>query len=499
MNLSNMEHVPSLELGTLLHILAFLMVAAHCLRLPREPRSTLLWLFVTGLFPIVGPLTYLAFGINHVPRRGWHKLRSDVRFGSTRSQTEQEEQPLAYWRALRAGCCPPLAPDSAEAAVNTILDRVAHDHPLLGGNAVEVIADGGLALDAMFKAIAAARHHIHVQSYIIGRDAVGRALLDRLADQARTGIQVRVLFDQYGSRAAYLTGLFRRYSRVPNMRCVGFTQANLIKRQFQLNLRNHRKNLIIDGRVGFLGGVNFHDVYLPGSRREAIHDYHFRVCGPAVLELQYTFLRDWFYMCDEDARALLVPGHFPQSEAAGKTPLRLLNASPNAIEQPLVDALFTLLGTARHQVLVVTPYLVLSEDLRRAFRAAALRGVAVKVLLPAVNNHPSVDWAARASYDELLLSGVRLFLRRPPFIHAKALVVDGRIALIGSANLDARSLRLSYETTLVAFDPEFAARLKQTLLDDFARADEITLAAWRARPRYAHYLENFFNLMSPAL
>jgi cardiolipin synthase len=351
----------------------------------------------------------------------------------------------------------------------------------------------------MFKAIGAARHHIHVQSYIIGRDAVGRALLDRLADRARAGVQVRVLFDQYGSRAAYLTGLFRRYNRVPNMRCAGFTQANPIKRQFQLNLRNHRKNLIIDGRIGFLGGVNFHDVYIPGRRREAIHDYHFRVRGPAVLELQYTFLRDWFYMCDEDARALLVPGHFPQPEAAGDTPLRLLNASPNASEQPLVDALFTLLGAARQQVLVITPYLVLSEDLRRAFRAAALRGVDVKILLPAINNHPSVDWAARASYDELLLSGVRLFLRRPPFIHAKAMLVDDRIALIGSANLDARSLRLSHETNLVAFDPEFAARLKQTLLDDFALADEITLAAWRARPRYAHYLENFFNLMSPTL
>ncbi len=499
MSVADMGSVPSLGLGSLLHLLVFLMVAAHCLQVPREPRSTLLWLFVAGLFPIVGPLVYLAFGINHVPRRGWLKFRSDVRFGSTRSRTEQETQPLAYWRALRDEYSPPLAPDSPEATVNTILDRVAHEHPLLGGNAVEIIADGGQALDAMFAAIAGARHHIHVQSYIIGRDAVGRDLLNRLAERARAGVRVRVLFDQYGSRTAYLSGLFRSYTRIPMMRCVGFTQANLIKRQVQINLRNHRKNLIVDGRIGFLGGVNFHDVYLPHPRRPAIDDYHFRVIGPAVLELQYTFLRDWFYMCDEDVYALLVPEHFPRAEAVGTTPLRLLNASPTVNEQPLVDALFVILGTARRQVLVATPYLVLSEDLRRAFRSAALRGVAVHVLLPAVNNHPSVDWAARAAYDELLLSGVRLFLRRAPFIHAKALVVDDRIALIGSANLDARSLRLSYETNFVAFDPAFAARLKKTLLDDFARADEITLASWRARPLYARYLENFFNLMGPTL
>ncbi len=499
MILANESTSASIGLGTLLHVLLFLLVAAHCLRRPREPRSTLLWLFVTGFFPFLGALVYLSFGINHVPRRGWHKLRSDLRFHSTRSRTEQDAQPLSYWRALRNGCCPLLQPGSAEATVNTILDRVAHEHPLLGGNTVDVLAGGERALEAMFEAIGEARHHIHVQSYIIGRDAVGRDLLNRLAERARAGVQVRVLFDEYGSRSAYLTGFFRAYNRIPAMRCVGFTQANPIKRQFQINLRNHRKNLVIDGRIGFLGGINFHDVYLPAPRRPAVHDYHFRVTGPAVLELQYTFLRDWFYMCAEDARTLLVPEHFPQVAATGPTPLRLLNASPTANEQPLVDALFAALNAARDQVLVVTPYFVLSEDLRRAFRSAAQRGVEVKVVLPAVNNHPTVAWAARAAYDELLLSGVRLFLRRPPFNHAKALVIDDRMALIGSANLDSRSLRLSHETNFFAFDPDLASRLKRTILDDQARSDEITLAAWRSRPLYACYLENFFNLMSPVL
>jgi len=491
--------VAPLGLGTALHLLLFVAVAAHCLRQPREPRSTLLWLLVTAFFPFVGALVYLSFGVNDVPRRGWRKYRSDVRFRSARSRTEQDAQPLAYWRALRDGCCPPLPPGSPEATVNAILDRVAHDHPLLGGNTVEALADGPNALEAMHEAIRGARHHVHAQAYIIGRDTVGRGLLEALAARARAGVQVRILFDLYGSRAAYLSGLFRELARVPNLRCVGFTQANIVRRQFQLNLRNHRKNLVVDGRVGFLGGVNFHDAYLAGARRPAIRDYHFRVRGPAVLELQYTFLRDWFYMCEENVRDLLIPDHFPPATETGATPLRLINGSPTVGEQPLVDTLFALLAAAREQVLAVTPYLVLTEDLRRAFRAAALRGVEVKVLLPAVNNHPAVDWAARASYEELLLSGVRLFLRRPPFIHAKAMVVDGRIALIGSANLDSRSLRLSYETNFVAFDAGLSGRLKQVMLDDFACADELTLAAWRGRPVTARYIENFFNLMSPVL
>lgn len=491
--------VSSIGLGSILHLLIFLGVASHCLRRPREPRSTLLWLFFTGFFPIIGALAYFAFGINHMPQRGWHKFRSDVRFRSTRSRSEKRAQPLAYWRALRDGGCKALPADSPEAAVNAILNRVTHEHPLLAGNAVDILPSGGQSLEAMFAAISAARHHIHLLSYIIGRDAVGRELMERLKERAQAGVHVRVMFDQYGSRGAYLLGFFRPYNRIPNLRCVGFTQANPIKRQFQINLRNHRKILVVDGREGFLGGVNFHDVYLADDIKDAVQDYHFRVRGPAVLELQYTFLRDWFYMCDEAASTLLTPVHFPRTESVGQSPLRLLNASPTANEQPLIDTLFVMLNSARKQILATTPYFVLSEDLRRAFRVAALRGVEIKILLPTVNNHPLVAWAARASYEELLLSGVRLYLRRPPFIHAKALISDDRMALIGSANLDSRSLRLNYETNFVAFDPELTARLKRTMLADFACADEITLAAWRGRPLYARYLENFFNLMSPVL
>ncbi len=497
MNLIAYINIQSLGLGTIIHLCLFGLVAAHILRLPREPRSTLLWLFVTGFFPFFGAVFYLSFGINHVPRRGWRKFRSDVRFRTTRSRSEKAANPLAYWRALRDSLAAPLINRSQEATVNSILDRLAHEHPLLGGNEVEVISGGMEPLEEMFAAIDKARHHIHLLSYIIGHDTVGRELLERLAARAQNGVEVRLLYDQYGSRGAYLRGLFRRYSRLPNMKCVGYTHARLIKRQFQINLRNHRKILVIDGEVGFLGGVNFHDVYL--LERRNVRDYHFKVKGPAVLELQYTFLRDWFYMSTENADTLLTPEHFPKTDAVGETPLRLLNAGPQGNDQPLIDLLFALLAAARRQILLTTPYFVLTEDLRRAFRAAALRGVEIKVLLPSLNNHPTVAWAARASYEELLTSGVRLYLRRPPFIHAKAMVVDDRIALFGSANLDPRSLRLNYETNFIAFDPSLSARLKRTLLDDFACADELTLALWRQRPLHERYLENFFNLMSPIL
>jgi cardiolipin synthase len=488
---------PAYEVGMALHVLVFALVCLHCLRRPREPRSTLLWLFVTWSLPGVGALLYAAFGINRVHEKGWHKQRSDQEFRTARSRREEDAQPLAYWRAIRAALL--AHPEPAVDNLNDILDRIAPDHPLLGGNRARLLPGGAAALDAMFAAIRKARHHVHVQSYIIGHDAVGVALLDLLAEQARRGVTVRVLYDSFGSASARLHGQFRRYAKVPNLHISGFTQANLIKRQFQLNLRNHRKILVIDGRIGFTGGMNFLAGYAPVDDRPALSDYHFEVVGPAVLELQYTFLRDWFFMSDEAPARLLAPEHFPQAAPMGPIAMRVLNGGPTSENEALTDALFAALSVARAQVLIATPYFVPPEDIRRALRAAALRGVEVKILLPAENNHISVAYASRACFDELLLSGVRLFERFPPFTHAKAIIIDDHVAIFGSANLDQRSLKLNYETNLVSFDRDFAAHLKQAMLADFANAAEVHLAVWRSRPSYHRLIENFFNLMSPGL
>jgi cardiolipin synthase len=489
--------LPGYEIGTILHLLVFSLVCAHCLRQTREPRSTLLWLFVAWSLPGVGALLYAAFGINRVYEKGWHKQRSDQEFRTARNRREEDAQPLAYWRAIRAALL--AQPEPTADALNQILDRIAPDHPLLGGNRARLLPEGPVALKAMFDAVRTARHHVHVQSYIIGHDAVGIALLDLLAEQARRGVTVRVLYDCFGSASARLHGQFRHYARIPNLHLAGFTQANPIKRQFQINLRNHRKILVVDGRLGFTGGMNFHAGYDPADGHPPLHDYHFEVEGPAVLELQYTFLRDWFFMSDENPANLLVPAHFPHAAPCGPIAMRVMNGGPTAECEALTDALFAALSVAGAQVLIATPYFVPPPDLRRALRAAALRGVEVKILLPAENNHLSVAYASRACYDELLLAGVRLFERRPPFTHAKAIVIDDHVSIFGSANFDQRSLRLNYETNLVAFDRDFAANIKQAMLNEFAGADEVLLADWRRRPSHQRLIENFFNLMSPGL
>ena len=223
----------------------------------------------------------------------------------------------------------------------------------------------------MLEAIRKAERHIHLQSYIIGNDGVGRTFLDTLAERAREGLRVRVLYDEFGSAQARLTGLFRRYRNIPNLQLVGFSQVNPIKRQFQLNLRNHRKLLIVDGKHGFTGGMNLYNVHYPEDRDvPGIRDYHFAVEGPIVLELQYTFLRDWYYMTDENAETLLSPFHFPEIDAQGTTTMRVVNAGPTDEREALCDVNFAMIGSARSQILLGTPYFVPPEDMCRALRVA---------------------------------------------------------------------------------------------------------------------------------
>lgn len=191
-------NLATLECGPWVHVGLFLTVALHCLWRPRDPRSTLAWLFAVGLLPILGAFAYFMFGINRIQEKGWQKHQSDQTFGSNRNLREQEERPLAYWRGLRDGLLARSA-DAGAQDLNFFLDRLSPNHPLLGGNAVHILVDAAEAYPDIFAAIRNARHHIHLQSYIIGADTTGRELMDALAERAAAGVEVRVLYDEFGS------------------------------------------------------------------------------------------------------------------------------------------------------------------------------------------------------------------------------------------------------------------------------------------------------------
>lgn len=481
-----------------LHPLAFAAVALHGLKTRREAASMVAWLFVVWSLPVLGPLLYLGYGVNRAPSKAWQKQRSDDSLLSARRAREGASLPLEYWRAMRASrVCEPDSPHARE--LNLTIDGVVPDWPLLGGNRIEPLLTGDAAFARMLDAIDRATHHIHLQTFIIGNDPIGHEFLDRLKKKAEAGVRCRVLFDRFGSTRGRASGLFHAYRNTPGLDVVGWTQVNPIKRQFQINLRNHRKVLVVDGKEAFIGGINLHAGHTSRTDREAIRDYHFAVAGPIALELQYAFLRDWYFMTDEDPAALLTAEHFPRIEPSGNSLVRVVNGGPTAEIEAMTDVTCAAINVAHTQLLVVTPYFVPPVDILRALRLAALRGVNVQLVVPKKNNHVYAGLAGQALYDQLLSAGVHVYEREPPFLHAKAIIVDDHISIVGTANLDNRSLRLNYETNLVIYDDAFANTLKRIVLEDMALSEDLDLTVWRTRPLRRKVAENLSSLLTPLL
>ncbi|MFO7821762.1 MAG: cardiolipin synthase [Lentisphaeria bacterium] len=491
---------PWLSLTSSLHILSFLAVTYHCLRERREASSALLWIFVAWSFPVIGPLSYLCFGVNRVPAKSWLKQRADQQLRGRRQQIVANDSPqLSYWRAVHDNSV--TEPDTEFAReLNSAINAALTDYPLLGGNNIELLITGDEAFPAMLEAIDKAQDHIHLQCFIIHNDSVGQRFMEALARKAADGVKVRMLYDRFGSTHGVLTGFFRKYRNIPNLETVGWTQANPIKRQFQLNLRNHRKVLIVDGREAFTGGINISKKNITRQKSSPIQDYHFKVSGPIVQEMQFSFMGDWHFMTSQDAVMLLDQRYFPPVETSGSALIRLVNGGPSTSESNIIsDVYFTCIVSAERDIVAATPYLVPTIDLLQAFRAAALRGVRVRIVLPEKNNHAYAGMASRARYDTLLEAGVEIYERQPPFMHAKSLVVDDSFAFVGTANLDERSLRLNYETNLAIYDEKLAGEVKRALLAEIEVSKRIQLAEWRQRAFAQRIAENFCNLLTPIL
>ena len=491
---------PWLSIAAALHILAFLIVSYHCLLQRRVATSALLWIFVAWSLPVIGPFLYLIAGVNRLPTKGWQKHRSDEQLLSTRQEiTEKNTPELVYWRAVHNGFISE-PPTQFGKQLNSSMDVSLRQYPLLTGNKITPLLNGDEAYPQMLEAIKNAEHHIHLISFIIKNDNTGTRFMNALADKAREGCKVRVVFDRIGSSSGILSGFFRKYRKIPNMEVVSWTQANFFKRQFQINLRNHRKIMVVDGTQAFIGGININDRNITRGDIPPFEDFHFNVRGPAVQELQYTFLRDWHFMTNQDPAELLHQKHFPPISKQGDTPLRIVNSGPTTGEMKIVaDVVFTCIVSARQDIIAATPYFVPENDILQALRIAALKGVRVRLIVPEKNNHFTAGWAGRARYQDLLEAGVEIYERKPPFMHAKALFIDDEVALVGTANLDERSLRLNYETNLAVYDPAFISELKRNLIYELSMSTSIPLEHWLNRPMRQRILENFCNLLTPIL
>jgi len=484
--------------STLLHLITFILIFLHCLKRRRHPGATILWIFTAWSFPIIGPLLYLSFGVDRVPLKGRQKMEANQIMKQMWEVREKENPPVFAWHnAHRTD--PNKYPTGFARHIHSLMDTVNPDHPLLDGNQITPLICGDEAYPAMKTAIEQAQNHIHMQCFIIHHDETGREFLELLKQKAEAGVRVRLLFDRFGSTYAFLSGMFKKYQKVPNFEIKGWTQANPLKRQFQINLRNHRKNLVIDGRSAFFGGINISSENISQAGRQAIRDYHFKVEGPLVHELQYSFLRDWYFMTETSPDELLTEQCFPPLETAGTAQARIIDSGPSSQIPLALETFFNSFVIAQKQLLIVTPYFVPTRDIIQALRSAAQRGVDVRLVVPQKNNHYYAGLASRALYEDLLKAGIRIFERKPPFIHAKAVIIDDAITIVGTANLDVRSLELNYETSVLVCDEVFANQMKEIVLEDISLSHEVNLNEWIQRPVSHQLAENLCSLMTPIL
>jgi cardiolipin synthase len=425
----------------LLHFAVAAVVSAHAILNKRDVRAAIGWTGLIWLAPLLGSLLYWLLGINRIRRRAARLERP--------AQVVRES--ARVYEAGSTGGGGELEP------LVELVSR-ATGNPLVGGNRVTPLVDGGQAYQAMLDEIAAARRSILFSTYIFDHDRAGRRFLDAF-DRARgRGVEVRILIDGVGAR--YSRPRMTRVLRRHGVRVAEFLTPTLPFANPYLNLRNHRKILVVDGRRAFTGGMNIREgclFDLEPPPRHLVQDLHFAIDGPVVGQIFAVAAVDWHFATGErlDGEVWAV-----SAAAAGEVEARAIPVGPDEDFETLGDTLHGALSMARKRVCLVTPYFLPDQVLIAALRLAALRGVRIDLVLPERNNLLFVQWAANAQLGQVIADDCWVWLSPPPFDHSKVLVVDGEWSLLGSANWDARSLRLNFEIDVECYDRKLARELE---------------------------------------
>ncbi len=479
-----LHHVWPFVVATAVCVIA-VTAAGHAVLYKRDPRSAVGWIGIILLFPVIGPILYLFLGINRIQRRA-SKLRVKL--------------PPSAIPSHALMCEPDSVPASLPSGLEHLasLSRVVEEitrRPLLRGNSVTPLLNGDAAYPAMIDAIDRAEKTVTLCTYIFANDKAGRRFIEALQRAVARGVDVRVLIDYVGSRYSFppVEHTLRRHG----VRTALFMPTLKLWRTKYMNLRSHRKILVVDGRIGFTGGANIRaDNLVAEQPHEPVKDLHFHLTGPVVEHLQETFAEDWAFTTGEELRS---EEWFPIATADGNTLARGITDGPDEDYDKLRRVIFGALACARQSVRIATPYFLPDIALISALNVAAMRGVDIEILLPRENNLRLVGWAMTAHLWQIIERGCRVILTAPPFDHTKAMIVDDAWCLLGSANWDPRSLRLNFEFNVECYDPHLAAALDAILDAKRATGQLLTMTDVNNRPLPVRLRDGIARLFLPYL
>ena len=463
----------------ILWIFSFLS-AGHALLTKRDPRAGLGWIVTCLAIPGIGALFYWLLGVNRI---------------RTRARELQKQGQGMHWLYVDQ---PPHVdikhfPNSDTSQALIKLSNAVTRRPLVCGNKVTILHNGEQTYPAMLKAIRSARESIFLSSYILKPDQTGQQFATELVAAADRGVDVRVLIDAFGE--LYSFSKIRRRFRGTKVKSETFLPLTLL-RSFYFNLRNHRKLLIVDNKLGFTGGINIRDRHLVASNKpNRVIDVHFRFEGPICEQLRDAFMEDWHFATEEKRE----PREWPKPPRAGQACCRGISAGPNEPHEKLNWILIGALSCAKSHIRIMTPYFIPTRAQMAAINAASLRGVRVDILLPGKNNLPYVSWASTAFLFELLEHETHIYYQPPPFVHSKLLLIDDEYALVGSANIDPRSLRLNFEFNVEIFDKETVGELIHHFDQCRISAREVSLEEIDSRSLPLRLRDSFCKLFAPYL
>jgi len=473
------------ELSVVLDLVIALAASWHVILHKDDTRAATAWVGLIWLVPFVGATLYVFLGINRIQRRA-----KVLKSGATHFSVPLDEAPRSPADLDRE-----LGSDRARLIeLARVVGNVTQRH-LLVGNRVDRLVDGDEAYPAMLEAIRSARESISFMSYIFEARGVGGEFVDALAEARARGVEVRVLIDDVGTR--YARPRIHRVLKKRGVPVAKFLPALLPRSFTHFNLRNHCKILVLDGRVGFTGGMNIRQGSVLASKpKHPTKDLHFRVAGPVVAQLQEVFVRDWAFTTGEKLQGDL---WFPELGPEGETLVRGITDGPDRDIDKLHWVFLAAIGAARRSIRIMTPYFLPDRVLTKALHLAAQRGVEAATIVPEVANLPVVRWAMWGHHRQVLREGIRLWLSPPPFDHSKLFVVDGYWSSVGSSNWDPRSLRLNFEFNIECYDDELGTSLEDHVRERLRDARLLTPEELDARSVFLKARDGTARLMTPYL
>jgi cardiolipin synthase len=479
-------------IGEFLYIL---LVIAVCLRIVYDTNNTsktLSYLLLTVFLPVAGIIIYFSIGTNYRKRKLYSKklIKDDSLLKRITHMIQTQSENVMAQKKPEVAKFKKLAKLLLNGSVSQLTEH----------NQVELLLNGEQKFPEVLKSLQEAKHHIHMEYYIYEDDDIGQQIKEVLIQKAQEGVQVRFIYDDFGSRSI-------RKKLVPEMekagvKCAPFYRILFIKLANRLNYRNHRKIIIIDGYIAFTGGINVSDRYINHPNDPDLlywRDTHVKFIGQGVHYLQFLFINDWNFCSEEDME--LDKSYFGTTELKKEVGavVQVASSGPDSDNPTILYSFLEAIGLAEEEVLITTPYFIPGESLLDEMTVAALSGIKVKLLVPDKSDSFTVDAAARSYYGDLLKAGVEIYLYKKGFIHAKTIVSDTQLSIIGTANMDHRSFELNFEVNAIIYDSGFAQQLRKVFYDDLTHAVKITPEEWFNRPLYKQFPEKIARLISHLL